>query len=122
MKKFLILLLLAPSIANADKEICYFSLNNDKEFKVTKKFIDGLDRVMDEKVIVHEYLPDQCVAKDGSKKKVKCDAKESFKKMVASGVKCDGLVITGHHYSNWTGVRSSGRLGLELIEELSCLP
>ena len=48
------------------------------------------------------------------------DPEESFKKMIDSGVRCDGLVISGHHTGSFGGKRSSGSLGIDFLEKLSC--
>ena len=47
---------------------------------------------------------------------------ESFKKMVESGVHCDGLVISGHHTGAFGGKRASGSLSIKFLEKLACNP
>ena len=48
------------------------------------------------------------------------DVKDSFLKMVKSGVKCDGLVFSGHHTGSFGGKRGNGQLDISFMEELSC--
>ena len=90
--------------------ICYFSLNNEKEFKEMKKFSKKLNAVSPRKITVSEYQ-----TKDS-------DPSKSFKKMIQSGVKCDALVISGHHTGSFGGQRSNGSLSIDFLEKLSCNP
>ena len=90
--------------------ICYFSLNNEKEFEVTEKLMNKLNSVSTEKVSVREYQ-----TKGG-------EPEESFHKMLESGAKCDGLVISGHHTGSFGGKRAQGTLGIDFLERMSCDP
>lgn len=90
--------------------ICYFSLNNEKEFVETQKLAQKLNQATGSNITVKEFMP-----KGGN-------PNEAFRKMVASGEKCDGLVISGHHYGAWEGNRANGKLKLDFIEKLSCDP
>ena len=91
-----------------DFHICYFSLNNEKEFTEMEKFTDRLNKHSHCSISVNEYLT------EGD------DPEESFKKMVESGVRCDGLVISGHHTGSFGGKRSHGSLNIDFLEKLSC--
>lgn len=61
--------------------ICYFSLNNEKEFTEMQKFTAQLNKQSPRKITVSEYL-----TKEGK-------PNDAFQEMIDSGVKCDGLVI-----------------------------
>ena len=92
-----------------DFHICYFSLNNEKEFTEMKRFTDKLNQNSKNcSISVEEYMTE-----GGS-------PEASFKKMLESGASCDGLVISGHHTGSFGGKRSSGSLGIDFLEKLSC--
>ncbi len=90
--------------------LCYFSLNNEKEFKVMKKFSTKLNKLSTTKINITEYQ-----TKGSAPNK-------SFKEMIESGAECDGLVISGHHTGAFGGKRASGSLGIDYLEKLSCNP
>lgn len=109
-QNFLIIsLLLLPLSAQAER-ICYFSLNDAREFQETDKFLKKINAGAGTKLEVQEFL-----TKGGNPNK-------AFKAMVESGVHCDGLVISGHHTGNWGGHRAKGKLVLDEMEKLSCDP
>ena len=109
--KFMAMAILSlASFKTYSARICYFSLNNEKEFHVMEEFTEKLNRYSPIKIEVQEFLP-----KGG-------DTKEAFKRMVESGVVCDGLVISGHHTGSFGGKRATGSLSIDLMEELSCNP
>lgn len=108
MIKLALIFLMLSTTARAEKNICYFSLNNQKEFKEMEKLTQKLNLHSKEKITIHEHLAENI------------SPEESFKKMVASGVKCDGLVISGHHTGSFSGKQASGSLGIDFIEKLSC--
>jgi hypothetical protein len=103
---FLILSLFSFSVDAA--HICYFSLNNEKEFKEMDKFTKKINRYSSEKITVQEFL------RPGSNPEV------AFAAMVKSGVKCDGLVISGHHTGSFGGKNARGSLSVDFMEKLSC--
>ena len=99
--------------ALAEKEdagfhICYFSLGNEKEFREMDKFTKRLNKHSSHPITITEYM-----TRGG-------EPEESFKEMVESGVKCDGLVISGHHTGSFGGERGQGSLGINFLEKLSC--
>ncbi len=107
----LFLLFLSPlAEASEKKRICYFSLNEEKEVKATRDFMNKLKASVGLEVEVTEFLS------------AGTNPNAAFKKMVESGVRCDGLVISGHHTGAWGGHRAKGRLLLDSIESLSCDP
>jgi len=107
----LFLLLISPlAEASEKKRICYFSLNEQKEVAATRDFMNKLKTSVGLDVEVTEFLS------QGT------NPNAAFKKMVESGVRCDGLVISGHHTGAWGGHRAKGRLLLDQIESLSCDP
>jgi hypothetical protein len=110
MKKLLFILLIFPFISLADVNICYFSLNNEKEVHTVRNFTEKISKNATEKIIVTEYQ------EKGS------NPKDSFKAMVESGQQCDGLVISGHHTGSFGGKRASGSLSIEFLEEMACDP
>ena len=89
-------------------KICYFSLNNEKEFKEMGKLTRKLNKYSKEKIEIQEFL----TSGDNPEK--------AFEEMVKSGVKCDGLVISGHHTGSFGGKRANGGLGIDFMEKLSC--
>ncbi|HAR41431.1 MAG TPA: hypothetical protein DCS07_02170 [Bdellovibrionales bacterium] len=98
--------------------LCYFSLNNENEFKVMGDFVSKLNATSTRKIEVTEYHdPDR-----------NPEPQRSFEKMVeqmsAAKTACDGLVISGHHTGAFGGVRTRGRgkLSLEFLEKLACNP
>ena len=100
----------AQATTTGDFHICYFSLNNEKEVTEMQKFTKKIKEHTHCSISVREYLT------EGD------DPEESFKKMLDSGVRCDGLVISGHHTGAFGGKRSSGSLGIDFLEKLSCDP
>ena len=104
---FLFLPVLAET-EEASFHICYFSLNNEKEFKEMDKFIRKLNEHSSHPITITEYMTRNE------------NPEESFIKMVESGEKCDGLVISGHHTGSFGGERSHGSLGINFLEKLSC--
>ena len=102
-------LLLWSGIARA-ANICYFSLNNEKEFHESAKLVKKLNKVSPEKIQVFEYQT------EGD------NPEESFGKMLDSGQRCDGLVLSGHHTGSFGGKRAQGSLGIDFLEKMSCDP
>ena len=89
--------------------LCYFSLNNEKEFVLAKRLMDRVKSSNPKKeVIVKEYQTKATHPKD------------SFRKMVEENTSCDGLVISGHHTGSFGGSRSRGSLSIDFLETLSC--
>jgi hypothetical protein len=88
--------------------ICYFSLNNEKEFLEMEKFTEKLNRKSDYKISVSEHLTEE-----------NRNPEEAFEQMVKS-THCDGLVISGHHTGAFGGDRAYGSLGINFLENLSC--
>ena len=88
--------------------ICYFSLNNEMELTEMQKFIRKANQHTNYPISVREYLT------EGD------SPEESFQKMVESGVRCDGLVISGHHTGAFGGKRAVGSLSIDFLEKLSC--
>jgi hypothetical protein len=107
----LISLILPLSAGAAEKaRICYFSLNDEKEFQAADSFLKKINAGAKTQIEVKEFL-----SQGGNPNK-------AFKAMVQSGVQCDGLVISGHHTGNWGGHRAKGKLVLDEMEKLSCDP
>lgn len=100
----------AKPATNADFHICYFSLNNEKEFHEAQKFTEKLNKVSPRKITVSEHLTENS------------EPQEAFRELVKSGQKCDGLVISGHHTGSFSGTRAQGNLELDFLENLSCEP
>ena len=96
--------------------ICYFSLNNAKEFQSMDSFVKKLNQLSPRKIEVVEYL-------DRSKNP---EAENSFEAMVstmtAKGERCNGLVISGHHTGSFGGARADGTLSIDFMEKLACDP
>ncbi|MES2769082.1 MAG: hypothetical protein V4596_08045 [Bdellovibrionota bacterium] len=90
--------------------VCYFSLNNRKEKEYMKTFADKINQQIGSDIKVLEYMP------DGD------DPEAAFEKMVQQNAKCDGLVISGHHYGEWEGASAEGALRINFLEKMSCNP
>ena len=88
--------------------ICYFSLNNEKEFTEMEKFTEKLNEHSSHPISVGEYMTE-----GGS-------PEESFKKMIDEEAPCDGLVISGHHTGSFGGKRARGSLSVDFLEKISC--
>lgn len=98
------------SLAFSESNICYFSLNNEKEYSVMKSFSKEISINSSNKFNVTEY------------QKLGSNPVKSFLNMLKTGKKCDGLVISGHHTGSFGGSRASGNLGIDFLENLSCKP
>jgi hypothetical protein len=108
------MLIPAPALAvealapTRDFNLCYFTMNNTAEFPKLKSFVEKLDAQHRIKVI--EFHSPGAAHRD------------AFRDMVDSGTRCDGLVLSGHHTGSWTGGNGRGKLELELIDSLACVP
>ena len=101
-----------PSQCNGKKlfNLCFISLNNEKEFITTKKFADKLNksgRSNHQINVIEAQNP-------GS------HPEDSVKDLISSGTVCHGLVISGHHTGSFGGKRGKGSLSLNFLEQLSC--
>lgn len=97
--------------------ICYFSFNDERELTETQALMKRIERETGLRVNVKEYLtppPDQAGAQP--------NPRLAFERMVKSGVRCDGLVISGHHTGAWGGKRAKGTLPMDFLETMSCDP
>lgn len=109
----MLILLFLSHVFTADiATICYLSLNNEKEFTVTQSYMNGLNKKTGSDIKVIEF---QSPEKEANPEK-------SFERMIQSGAKCDGLVISGHHYGKFGGKQANGQLGIDFMEKLSCDP
>lgn len=91
--------------------ICYFALDNEKEYQLLRTFIDKIQKLApngSRPLRVLEWMP------EGT------DSKRSFERMVTSGVKCQALIISGHHTGRWWGPRTSQGIALNDVENYSC--
>ena len=92
------------------KTLCFFSLNNVREFELTYAFLEEADTPGTVRTIeFHDPGRDS-------------NPKSSFRSMLESPQTCDGLVISGHHTGSFGGNRASGVLNINFLEELSCDP
>lgn len=102
----------APMSVPAPKrtlKICYISMNNEKEFHVTKNFVDRIQSLTGKKwVEVEEFL------EKGS------NPEKTLESMIEKNTVCDGLVISGHHTGSFGGTRAQGHLSVEFMERVSC--
>lgn len=92
------------------RTLCFFSLNNSKEFELTRDFFDGVNRPGGDRVEVLEFHDPGRDANPES----------SFVKMIDKQQLCDGLVISGHHTGSFGGKRAKGGLNISYLEALSC--
>ncbi len=109
----LLLCLGAPALTeDRPRRLCFFSLNNDREFELTRSFLADAARTGGRAVVVEEY----------QRPEIEADPEQSFRAMAASGDVCDGLVISGHHTGSFSGIRADGDLSISALEALSCAP
>ena len=106
----LFLVAISPSIGWSATTLCYFSLNQDKEFKVMENVVNKLNQVSKEKIEIKEFQTENG------------DPQKDFEAMINSGTVCNGLVISGHHTGSFGGKRSRGSLDISFLEKLSCMP
>ena len=101
-----------PQSIDNPQTLCFFSLNNAKEFQLTRAFLLKANSFGKPHTRVVEFHdPD----KDAN-------PESSFRAMTEFGQVCDGLVISGHHTGSFGGNRADGVLDISLLEELSCDP
>lgn len=121
MKAHLFLaMLLSPLSFAQSKEalrplrICYVSMNADTEEPFLSRFVSLFSEEVADRgysAEVKELLP------SGGK------PLDAIQKAIDSGVKCDGLVLSGHFCGEFHGSRMRGAyVTLPMIEKLSCLP
>lgn len=91
--------------------ICYFSFNNQLEVSVMQKLVTQLNANQERfRFTVAEYLA------EGS------EVSLAFMQLIDKKVRCDGLVITGHHTGSFGGARGKGSLHIDFLENLSADP
>ena len=96
-----------------DFHICYFSLNNEKEFQEMERFTKKINAHSDStncRVHVTEYMTQGKTPE------------HAFEQMVKSNKKCNGLVISGKHTDVFSGSRTKGSLSEKFLAKLSCKP
>src|SRR4051812_40223348 len=94
----------APAAAVVPEyNICYFSLNKPDEQTIAKGFMDKLNAISSVKITVKEFQPDKATFTKEELDKGAAVPNAAFKKMVESGTKCDGIVISGHHTGSYGG-------------------
>ena len=89
MRVFIFFIFLLGNCFAQDKSplrVCYFSMNNMREFDELDKFNKRLSEKAGQKIVVKEYLTER----NGS-------VEAAFKKLLESGETCDGIVFSGHH-------------------------
>ncbi|RYZ76181.1 MAG: hypothetical protein EOP05_05775 [Proteobacteria bacterium] len=102
-------LMLSQVVAPRKLHLCYISMNNDKEFGMTKDFVDRVQKLTGKNMIdVTEH------------QKLGESPESTLKTLMSSGTSCDGLVISGHHTGAFGGGRASGSLSIEFMERNAC--
>ena len=93
-------------------QLCFFTLNNEQEFKATQDMVSRIRSQSPElKITVRELFPWGASPSD------------QFEKIFRKNIKCDGLVLSGHHRSQgFDGKRTSGYLPIVNLERWSCHP
>ena len=107
-----LLLTAFAGFAQAAPTLCFFSLNNEREFELTRAFLLDAGRQGGGVIDTLELHQPQR----------ELDAERSFRNMLDSGEVCDGLVISGHHTGSFSGARARGSLTINALEEMSCAP
>lgn len=101
-------LLTSTSLPSA--HLCFFSLNNPLEYKEMLRLTSVLQRHSPLRIQISEFqLP-------------RAKPLKSFKKVIRSQVRCDGIVLSGHFRDEYYGDRARGDLEIEDLMELSCEP
>jgi len=95
------------------RRICYFSLNNDREFKAFQKQYESVPNLE-----IIELMP---VAGRDPLQSLR-DGIDNLRATDPGNPHCDGLVLSGHHNGKWFGARARGSLDLSALEELKCDP
>ncbi len=107
----LLLIALLPAAAIASDgnplQLCYFSLNNSLEKPTAEAFIEQLPQT-GQPVQISEHMHPRL------------GAKASFQKLLDSGQRCDGLVISGHHTGAFGGERANDLLTIDWLEARAC--
>jgi hypothetical protein len=89
--------------------ICFISLNNDKEFHVLKDFVTKIQSKTGLDIIeVSEHID------KGD------DPQKVIDELSKQNIKCHGLVISGHHTGSFAGIRSEKTLSIDFMERVSC--
>lgn len=103
--------LLEPEqLSEASAHLCFFSLNNPWEYRRMRWFTNAINKHSPIKIKVSEF------------QMMDADPVESFMQVLRTGVRCDGIVLSGHFTDEYYGDRADGDLTLEDLEELSCKP
>jgi hypothetical protein len=90
------------------RTLCFFSLNNSREFELTRSFLDQASRLGGNSIHVVELHDPERDA----------NPQTSFKQVLESKPGCDGLVISGHHTGSFGGNRAEGVLNISYLEQL----
>ena len=112
-------LLLSPTLeparageAERPARICYFSMNNRKESVQAARFVTKVNEYSEQKFEVRELFDPTEEA----------DPNVALEKACASGLACEGFVLSGHHVDDWFGDSVSEHLTHDTIAKLSCDP
>ena len=100
----------AAQAGTREQNLCFFSLNNSREFELTRALLERENSPGGNQINVVEFHEPAQDAIPSS----------SFKRMIATNPTCDGLVISGHHTGSFGGARAKGVLDINFLEELSC--
>ncbi|MDX1497497.1 MAG: hypothetical protein R3352_08080, partial [Salinisphaeraceae bacterium] len=98
------------ALDETEAHLCFFSLNNPWEYRRMRWFTNAINKHSPIKIKVSEYQ-----VKDA-------DPEESFLSVIRSGVRCDGIVLSGHFTDEYYGDRADGDLTMDDLEEMSCKP
>ncbi len=100
----------AQTAWSKDFHLCFFTMNNAKEYRVAKKFFQKITKTYPKlRFHVKEFLPYGEYAQSG------------FRKLLDEEHPCDGLVLSGHHRAQgFEGERSVGYLPIQQLERWSC--
>ena len=98
----------AGRLEGATARICYFSLNNAREYMTTKRFVGQLNAHSPIQIEVLEFVREDD------------DIEDALISGMRSGQHCDGVVLSGHHRGKFWGDRSSGSMKAGFLEEQSC--
>ncbi|MGB1580231.1 MAG: hypothetical protein ACPHER_01840 [Nevskiales bacterium] len=103
-------LLNPEQLGETEAHLCFFSLNNPWEYRRMRWFTDAINKHSPIKIKVSEYQV------------MDADPEDSFLNVIRSGVRCDGVVLSGHFTDEYYGDRADGDLTMDDLEEMSCKP
>lgn len=93
--------------------LCYASFNNEKEYELLKNVMSNVEKSLGKTPQTRIHIIELM---QGNRP----DPKNVFSLAIESGIKCSGLVISGHHTSSFSGKRAGGYISIDEMESMAC--